>query len=482
MITSLKEKALIIGMLNAVGVFLLGFFVLFIMWETGEYPNGLRGFFYYKAATVGDGICLPGMIFSLATFNYYYGNLKAVNVERFGFVGVLATIAGALVQISWLMNPHIIVNWTIPSAGHFNAAGWYHAIFFSGMVGLVAYHIWCFVYIVHSEEIDNNLFDNQLLLGFVTFGTTYVLLHFGDDYGKTIDYIPLFCIIIVLLFIVLVGGGILVKKTELSYISMIMMGLLLAFGVATWIFIKPQNGQFWISFGGALCACLLWKEKKVEQLISTTLETIIAVFMCLYVATATDIFAYQLVILLILVVTTIIIDYVNYSEAQWHFLPLIVIALYILRSNILNPISTFVLEQLIGSVVDFLFYAAFYILFQKEISNRFAYVELAEVKKDNGEIDEEEFCIQKGISYTNIILVVIGIFCVLLQWLMDIGTRSSTAGVTKGGVEIGVGVFVGIVVCLLFIISVGIRKKRLEIDRLLGSSHSYNNLFSDFIF
>ena len=436
------------------------------MWTIGDYPAHLRGFYYYKAATYGDGLCLPIMFFCLSAFNSYQGGLNKANKNRYPIlIGVVATILGVLVQISWLLNPDIVLNWTIPQAGHFNVPGWYHAFFFSLMFGMSAYQISLFLIVLKNSRTELSQFEQQLCGGFVASGSAFLMLHFGDDYGEKAGYVTLLLITGILIFTGLMGIFLMTKIKLNNILAMVLMGLLLAFGVATWIFLSPQNGQILISLGGALCACVLWKEDKIEQIISTTIETIVAVFLCLYTATATDVWSYKLMILGVVLVVTIMISHINYGGFQWHFLPITVIPLYIIRPLVVGYISSGVLEEVFGiAIVDFLFYMAFYIFFYKEICNRFDYVKEIERKKNNGCISEDEFGLQKGISYTNILFVTIAIFCVLLQWLIDVGSKAIVNGPVSGKVGNASIELIGISVCLLCLIiaAIGQRKKRAD--------------------
>ena len=127
-------------------------------------------------------------------------------------------------------------------------------------------------------------------------------------------------------------------------------------------------------------------------------------------------------ILLVVVVASIIIDKLNYKQFQWHFLPILIVSLYMLKPFAYSIFKGNTINEFTGDLwVNALFYVAFYILFAKEIVNRFNYVTVAEQLKDNEVITESEFGVRKGISYVNIMLVLVGVFCVLVQWIIDLG-------------------------------------------------------------
>ena len=56
------------GIFGALLVFLLGFGMMFLLWKVIGNPNDLPGLFYYRAATFGDGICLPILVGSGIVF------------------------------------------------------------------------------------------------------------------------------------------------------------------------------------------------------------------------------------------------------------------------------------------------------------------------------------------------------------------------------------------------------------------------------
>jgi hypothetical protein len=130
------KHSVILALLNLV----LGFGVLWIMSVVCTYDHGLSGLFDYYAATIGDGLFLSLFIGA----GYYYGQIvelhssdKEYISKRIRFIPVLGCITGIIWQISWLLKKDIVLNWTIPEAGHFNLAGWYHAVYFALMFTII---------------------------------------------------------------------------------------------------------------------------------------------------------------------------------------------------------------------------------------------------------------------------------------------------------------------------------------------------------
>lgn len=120
----------------AVAVFVLGYGALTLASALGLGEDSLPGQYTFRAATVGDGVLLPLLAYSLVRAA---GHVRERNDRRSvvaaATVGVLA---GAAVQAQWLTDPHPTVNWTLPVAGSFNGVGWYHAGFLVAACGFFA--------------------------------------------------------------------------------------------------------------------------------------------------------------------------------------------------------------------------------------------------------------------------------------------------------------------------------------------------------
>ncbi len=123
------KKSFIMG----IGTLILGFIPMLLLWIIHPKDSNLPGFFTFRAATWGDAIMLPLLMFSSTMLIGYNNSLTKKQKSISKFIGVISGVLAGLIQISWLKNPNIILNWTIPKVGYFNFAGWYHAIFFVGM-------------------------------------------------------------------------------------------------------------------------------------------------------------------------------------------------------------------------------------------------------------------------------------------------------------------------------------------------------------
>ena len=143
----------------------------------------------------------------VGTANYYtYNKCNSRICKRIKIIsGILGIIIGVCIQLSWLFDPDIVINWTIPKAHHFTPAGWYHAFFFVAMLYLFAYYISsiiltninCSYSIKDDETICYYLFWLSIII--------YSYMHFFDDYYnlkiiRIILYLSFSYLFIILLF------------------------------------------------------------------------------------------------------------------------------------------------------------------------------------------------------------------------------------------------------------------------------------------
>lgn len=138
-----KEKRNLDRIKKSVGVaianFILGFGVMFLFWNIMEVPSELNGLFHYYAATIGDAVFLS--IFVGAGIYYCQcgkGKIMGKAKRNVQIITGLFLIIGILMQLSWLVNSNIELNWTIDKVHHFNIAGWYHAVYFVAMFGVIS--------------------------------------------------------------------------------------------------------------------------------------------------------------------------------------------------------------------------------------------------------------------------------------------------------------------------------------------------------
>ena len=132
-------KALTCGFTASAVMFVLGFGVMGTFWRLGSYDSGVPGYYDYMAATWGDGLFLSMGAGGFCALRILQGPLPHSQRVVCWVFGVVALLFGVAVQISWLLDPNIALNWTIPQPGAFNAAGAYHALYFACCFGFFGY-------------------------------------------------------------------------------------------------------------------------------------------------------------------------------------------------------------------------------------------------------------------------------------------------------------------------------------------------------
>jgi hypothetical protein len=117
-------------------VFVLGYGVLAIASAAGLGDQSLPGLYTFRSATVGDGLLLPLLAYSLVRVA---GRTRPLREKRtVAVAAVIGALLGVATQVQWLMNQQVVLNWTLPKAGTFNIIGWYHAVFLVGSCGFFA--------------------------------------------------------------------------------------------------------------------------------------------------------------------------------------------------------------------------------------------------------------------------------------------------------------------------------------------------------
>jgi hypothetical protein len=130
------QPQLLNSLIPALLVLLTGFIALLTFWAFSPRSAALPGLFHYRSATWGDGLLLPVLTLSLLVLTSKLPKPRRTWptwLARAGGAG-----AGLLLIITWLADPHPDLNWTIPRAHHFNAAGTWHAVFLIAASGFFA--------------------------------------------------------------------------------------------------------------------------------------------------------------------------------------------------------------------------------------------------------------------------------------------------------------------------------------------------------
>lgn len=138
----LHRRVLAVSSGAFVVVFVGGFGVMSWFWSRSD-QSVERGFTYFISATWGDALFLPLLVAGAIGYSILNPTESLSRRTRlwsrgmnwtFGMAGALVGLA---IQASWLINADTVLNWTIPEPHAFNAAGYYHALFFIVMMGAI---------------------------------------------------------------------------------------------------------------------------------------------------------------------------------------------------------------------------------------------------------------------------------------------------------------------------------------------------------
>lgn len=126
-----RRRLAFIAVLFLAVLFLAGL-VLPVWWLTGSPPLGLPGLGAYPSAYLGDSLLLPAGCVVIMTG---IRSLRPARAEPLAaaVAAAVALVSSVAVQAEWLEDPTTQPNWTMPHTGHFDAAGWWHAAYFTGM-------------------------------------------------------------------------------------------------------------------------------------------------------------------------------------------------------------------------------------------------------------------------------------------------------------------------------------------------------------
>lgn len=118
------------GAATACAIFALGFFALNMFYLLGFGRTHRPGLYTFRSATIGDGILLPLLAYSLLQ-SVDLGQLRKNRVQA-AFVtsgGVFGLVVGAGVEVYDLSSPTAPLDWTFPAPHRYNLPGWYHTLF-----------------------------------------------------------------------------------------------------------------------------------------------------------------------------------------------------------------------------------------------------------------------------------------------------------------------------------------------------------------
>lgn len=196
-----RGRAYAWGVVAACLVCAAGFGMMNVFWFLGDYEGCERGLYYYRAATWGDGLFLSASAGAAVAWLRLSPRFKDTGTKRAVAAACLAAVIGAGIQASWLLNDDVQLNWTIPQPHMFNAAGWYHAVFFVVAFGFFAFLVVKYWVIGHQPGAPKTP-DSHFLEIVIWFGVAgYLAMHVFDDHASVFGQ-PLACMISVALSVV----------------------------------------------------------------------------------------------------------------------------------------------------------------------------------------------------------------------------------------------------------------------------------------
>lgn len=383
-----KKRSILIGISSGVTVFLFGFAMMYFMWTRLGSPLGLPGFFSYRAATIGDGICLPIMIGSAMAFRQCGRGLYTRDTKINLVLSLAVSLIAVIVQASWLIRDDTVLNWSIPIQHHFNIAGWYHSLFFIVIFGGVAYQL-CGIWFILRERETEYLWSEKVMYGlFVFAGALFILMYVTDDYSQYLS-IPILLpiaaagIVLMLMIYIKTANGIYIKELLPATI----MGVVSAYCMSLMICV-PVRGDITIALGGGLCACFIWRVEKnsVARLMVKDVFAIAVYASGLYIISGLPNTLEMVFIFVILSVFTILSECLYAGEMRNRCFSIIAVGIYILLNHFpLANINPFI------NIFQAAFTVVVVLLFSKEIKDYFSVLVAAEIKKNENLIDKIEF-------------------------------------------------------------------------------------------
>ena len=402
------KSAILKGTVSAIFVFLLGFGMMFLLWKTIGNPYNLPGLFYYRAATIGDGICLPVLVASgIAFLEFNKGCLIKESKKIVAYIlTIAALVIAVLIQASWLIRNDTALNWTIPVQHHFNIAGWYHSLFFVVMFGVIAYLFSCVWKMIRRKCGEYTYFEYMLLMVMFFSGSLFLLMHITDDYKEYSLGILFFVFVIIIHGLLSSFIWSAKHRASRKIWAAMVLGVESAYCVALLICIHVQ-GDILLAVGGGVCTCFLWRISNFTfpQMIVQNLWTISTHICIVYVLTGISSIREQIFICIPFVIMVVVNEYLHSGKMEWRFFSVGLMVIYPVFSNALPLIKD------IDDAKNILFSFSVVLLFKKEI--RIYFEELMEAENDvaTNRINKEEFLDIKKKVYLQIVF---GIFSVLL--------------------------------------------------------------------
>lgn len=458
-------KATIGGILVGLIVLCSGFGVMYCLWRKIGTSGELPGLFAYRAATIGDGICLPvlaGALVALAEINRRL-TLMERRICLLG-AGIMAVI-GTGIQASWLISDKTKVNWSIPIQHYFNVAGWYHSLFFIGMFGFLTYQFIRIFFILREKREDVPWFEKVIVMILVAAGSTFIYMYLFDDYKAAVPVPYLFSIGVVCISTFLaIAVKMALGKFEENILFAVFAGAVPAYGYSLMMCLDG-DGDTILALCGALSICFVIRIEKLSfgKMFFMYMWTMPCYFCALYGASSIANMGGCLCVLVIVGVLTLVIERMLLGEIRLRGLGIILISAYILKGKcVINGVWY-------DKWIEIVFIGTIYVIFKKEIQSTFAMLTDAEVKKNQNKLQEDVFKRLKASVYFQIVIGIIIIAILLCRWLIDI-SQNKGKGFDVGNIWISSSFMIGIFVGSVTLAVLGNRKiRKYTVSRILTS-------------
>ena len=328
----MKRPAIIIAILCAAATFIGGFGIMYRLWRMLGTSDGLPGLFYYRAATIGDGI----LVGAGTAFIQYNKFLHMGRNKTSIIMAIVASLIAAIVQASWLINDNTVLNWSIPSAHHFNLAGWYHSLFFIAMFGIITYLMCRIWHVIRKKTKEYTWFEKAAYMLLVSAGMLFILMLAADDYSQYCSMVFLLTGtamgVLIMLIVYLRSAN---REHGKELFSTVLSGVLCAYSLSLFICI-PIRGDIAIALGSGLCACFLWRIEKfsVQQIICKDIWTILFYACTLYVVSGLQNRIELICALLFIGIITIISEKAYIGEIRYRCFALVGIEAYIVPESV----------------------------------------------------------------------------------------------------------------------------------------------------
>lgn len=436
------------GILAGAIVFLFGFTIMFVLWKMLGTRSGLPGLFDYKAASIGDSICLPILTGSLVMFLRANSNLDKTQKVIVQIAVILALLAGICIQMKWLLDDDTKLNWSIPITHYFNAAGWYHSLFFIGMFGAAAGLLFAAYFTFKNKAGNIRLCDCISVGTAMGAGNLFLLLHIADDYTEA-DNRYLFAAVTVITMAVVV---LLTRKAARNNAKKFYGYLAGALGVSYFaaLFICENIGtESWLAgIAVAAAACILWQPEKqnMKELVIKDVMTALVTYGAFTMALMSESRWIVLTAGFAMIITSIIVEKIANGEVRFHFVPMAVIIIYTCSNLFLADVKG-------GSEVAFLvFSSALTAIMKMKIGHSFEYVIQTEENINRG--GRDNLAGVKAKEYLQLGICAVSLVSIVIYWAQYIVTSYSVT-VEKGSMISNFYLCGGVVMCFIALYALG---------------------------